>query len=138
MMTFDEFKIGTRFEFDTHVSTSDVEAFAKVSGDFNPIHLDEEFAKQTIFKDRIIHGMTVGALFSRTMASDFPGPGSVYLNQTLNFKRPIYHNSDLKIIIEVAELKPAKKIVLLNTTCLVNGKLCVDGQATIKLLDYAK
>jgi 3-hydroxybutyryl-CoA dehydratase len=133
-MKFEELYIGQEFAFKKTITTKLVESFAQLSGDFNPIHLDHEFATKSIFKKRIIHGMIIGALFSKSLASDLPGPGSIYINQTMNFLKPIFHDSEIEINIQVSNLKAEKKIVYLETKCLYDGEVCVDGSAILKLL----
>lgn len=134
-MKYNEIQIGNKFEAYHEITSKDVQAFAKVSGDNNPIHLDDDFAKESIFQQKIVHGMLIGAFFSKAIASGLPGPGSIYLNQSMNFLKPIFHNCIVKIIIEVESLKPEKKIVFLKTTCWVSNVLVVDGTAIVKCLD---
>lgn len=134
-MKFNEIKIGMQFDFVKTVTSTDVVEFAKVSEDNNPIHLDEEYAKRSIFKEKIVHGMLIGSFFSKAIASDLPGPGSIYLNQTMNFIKPIYHNSDVRIRIKVESLKPEKKIVYLSTMCWVSDLLAIEGTAIVKCLE---
>lgn len=133
-MKFKELSVGDEFHFTKVISTADVIRFAELSGDSNPIHLDADFAADSIFKKPIIHGMIVGALFSKVIASDFPGPGSIYLHQSMDFKKPIYHDSTLQLHLQVVELKAEKKIVMLKTDCLVDDELVVAGSAVVKCL----
>ena len=133
-MKFDEIKAGMKYEFVKTITSLDVIEFSKVSGDTNPIHLNEDYAKESIFKNRIVHGMFIGSFFSKAIASDLPGPGSIYLNQTMNFLKPIYHNSEVRICIEVESLKPEKKIVFLSTKCWVSDLLVIEGTAVVKCL----
>lgn len=134
-MKFNELYVGLKFEYFREISTLDVKDFATVSGDFNPVHLDEVFAATTPFKSKIVHGMLVGSIISMLIATELPGPGSVYLNQTLDFLHPIYHNSIVKIIIEVEKLKEDKKIVFLYTNCWVGDIQVINGKAVVKCLD---
>lgn len=122
------------FEETHSISAEDVFEFSEVSKDKNPIHLDKEFAKGTIFKKPIVHGMLIGSFFSKAIATDLPGAGSIYINQDMTFLKPIYHNSDVCIKITIEELKDAKQIVILKTECFVNGDLVVDGKAVVKCL----
>lgn len=123
------------FEVYHEITSQDVVDFARVSGDNNPIHIDEEYARNSIFKQKIVHGMFIGSFFSKAIASNLPGPGSIYLNQTMNFLKPIPHNSKVRILIEVESLKPEKKIVYLKTTCWILDTLMVDGTAIVKCLE---
>lgn len=134
-MEYKDLQVGTSFSTKKVITLADVKKFAELSGDYNPVHLDEDFASKSIFKKPIIHGMIIGAIFSKAIASDLPGPGSIYLNQELNFLKPVYHNSELEILIEVNALKPEKKIVFLSTVCKVNDELVVKGSAVVKCLN---
>lgn len=108
------------------------EKFADVSGDKNPIHLDEDFAEQTRFGKRIVHGMLIGSYFSAIIGNDFPGNGTIYLNQSMIFKNPIYYNSDVIIRIEIKSIDRQKNRLLLSTTCRdYNDKILVDGEALV-------
>lgn len=133
-MEYSSLKIGMSHSFKRIITSQDVLKFAEVSGDRNPIHLDEAFAAKGIFKKPIVHGMLVGALFSKSIASDLPGPGSIYLYQDFNFEKPIFHNSELEIIVTVKELKPEKKIVFLDTICKVEEVVVVRGSTVVKCL----
>lgn len=134
-MKFSEIEIGSKFEFTKTITTNDVLEFAKVTGDNNPIHLDDSYAETTIFKQKIVHGMFIGSLFSKAIASDLPGPGSIYINQSMNFLRPIYHDSIVRICIEVESLKLEKQIVFLKTTCWIDDHMVIDGTAVVKCLE---
>ena len=134
-MKFKDLEIGTYYELSKQISSEEVFEFAKVSGDYNPIHIDEEYAKNSPFKERIVHGMLIGSLFSKIIASELPGPGSIYLEQTMSFLKPIFHNSNIKIIIEVDNLKSEKKIVYLKTTCWVSDTKVIDGTAVVKCME---
>ena len=134
-MKFHEITIGLKYEGSHFITSADVTEFARLSGDSNPIHIDDTYAQKSIFKEKIVHGMFVGAFISKTIASKMPGPGSIYLNQTMNFLKPVFHNSDVLIRIEVESLKEDKKIVFLKTTCWVSGELVIDGTAIVKCLE---
>ena len=114
----------------THVVTdADIRAFAEVSGDHNPVHLDEAFAQATRFKGRIAHGMLTAAYISALMAAELPGPGSIYISQTLNFKRPVRIGDEVVTRVTVESIDLEKGLATLATTCLVNNKTVLDGQA---------
>lgn len=113
------------------VDESYVKRFADVSGDHNPVHLDQKYAESTFFKNRIAHGMIVGALFSRYIASDFPGPGSIYMKQTMEFKKPIYLGDSVIIELQLVELN--KNNYKIRTIARdQNQNLFVDGEALVK------
>jgi HAD superfamily hydrolase (TIGR01459 family) len=130
-LAFEDLQLGWAAETVRHVEAADIDAFAKVSGDYNPIHVDEEFAATTVFKSRIAHGMLSGAYISALMASRLPGKGSVYLSQTLRFLRPVRIGDDVTVRIEVVELDEKKAHATLKTTCRLGRKLAVDGEATV-------
>lgn len=113
-----------------------VALFSKISGDVNPVHLDAMFAKNTIFKKPIVHGIYVASQISALIANELPGPGSIYLHQELNFLAPVFHSDIIECVITVIEVKPEKNIVILQTTCTnnVTKVKVIDGKAVIKLL----
>jgi 3-hydroxybutyryl-CoA dehydratase len=113
------------------ISDADIRAFAALSGDDNPVHLDDDYAARSMFKGRVVHGMLAGALISALLGTELPGPGAVYLSQTLEFKRPIRPGDEVTIKVTVAALEPPRAV--LSTQVLVRGKLAVDGQAVVAL-----
>jgi len=130
--TYDELSVGDSAERKHLITDKELQLFAVVSGDRNPLHLDEEFAAHTPFKGRIAHGMLSGALISAALAMDIPGPGTVYLGQDLSFKRPVRLGDELTITLTVKEKKERKNIVVLE--CLItnqDGKAVVTGDATV-------
>jgi len=130
--TFDELSLGQKASFTKHVTEQDVVLFAAVSGDVNPVHLDEEFAADTMFGGRIAHGMLSGAVISAALAMELPGPGVIYLGQTLRFTRPVRIGDEITAHLEVTEKREGKGIVKL--ACEVvnqDGKVVVSGEATV-------
>ena len=126
-------KIGEKRTSVVKYSTDKVVNFAKLSGDENPIHLNEDFAKKSLFGDRIVHGILVASQISALLANELPGPGSIYLNQELKFVNPVYHGEEITCIVEVIELKEDKNIIILNTICKNNNDVvAVIGKAVIK------
>jgi 3-hydroxybutyryl-CoA dehydratase len=113
------------------VGEADITAFAAVSGDNNPVHLDEAFAQGTPFKGRIAHGMLSAAYISAVLGNDLPGPGSIYLSQSLRFKRPVRIGDTVTVRVSVAEIEPRTAKVTLSTVCQVNGKTVLDGEAGV-------
>ena len=99
------------------ITDETIRAFADVTGDNNPVHLDDEYAAGTRFGRRIAHGMIAAGLISATLANDLPGPGTVYLNQTLKFKLPVYPGDTVTATVEVLSVRPDKPIVTLSTVC---------------------
>ncbi len=128
---FEDLSIGLSASRSHVVTEADIIAFADVSGDHNPVHLDEAFAQTTAFKGRIAHGMLSGAYISALIASDLPGSGSIYISQSLSFKRPVRIGDDLTITVSVTALDGAKGRATLSTVGLVGGKTVVDGEAVI-------
>lgn len=124
------FAPGDAYEETFSISQEEVNAFAQLSGDTNPIHTDPDFAAGTVFKRTVVHGMFVAAVFSRVMGAKFPGYGSVYLSQTLDFKRPVYPGEECKVRVQIEEID-AKGRARLSTTIsyATNGKLAVSGEA---------
>jgi 3-hydroxybutyryl-CoA dehydratase len=109
-----------------------VDEFARVTGDDNPVHLDEEFASKTIFKKRIAHGMLGASILSKVFGTLFPGNGTIYLNQTLNFLRPMYVDEAYEAVFEVKELIVEKNRAIISTTIFNSeGKSVLSGEATI-------
>ena len=113
------------------VSDQDVRTFAALSGDDNPVHLDDDYAGRSIFKGRVAHGMLAGALISALLGTELPGPGAVYLSQTLDFKRPIRPGDEVTVKVTVKAVEPPRAV--LSTQVLVRGKLAVDGEAVVAL-----
>lgn len=114
------------------VTEADLILFAKASGDLNPLHLDEEYAATTPFKQRIAHGMFTGGLISASLAMDLPGPGTIYLSQDLQFKRPVCIADELTVTLSVTEKHDVKPIITLH--CEVtnqDGKAVVTGTAKV-------
>jgi 3-hydroxybutyryl-CoA dehydratase len=104
--------------------------FAKLSGDNNPIHLDEDYAKNSIFGKRIAHGMLLGSFFSTLIAEEYPGPGSIYLNQTLNFKKPCFIGDVIKVIVSLD--KQEDKKYFLNTIILNSSQeVIIEGTSLV-------
>jgi len=130
--TFDELTLGQKASFSKQVTEQDVVLFAAVSGDVNPVHLDEAFAVETMFGGRIAHGMLSGAVISAALAMEMPGPGVIYLGQTLRFTRPVRIGDEITAHLEVTEKRDGKGIVKL--ACEVvnqDGKVVVSGEATV-------
>ena len=118
---FDDITIGQRAELIRIVREGDVVAFAEVSGDDNPVHLDEDFAATTPFKTRIAHGMLTASYLSTLLGTKLPGSGTIYLSQTLVFKRPVALGAEVTVRAEVTALDPAKARVTLACVAEVAG-----------------
>lgn len=132
-MNLEEIEIGMSESYIQVVRDTDVKLYAKVSGDYNPLHLDEEYAKKTQFKKKIAHGMISSSFFSRLFGTKLPGNGCVYVTQSLNFKRPVYINDEVTAIIKVTDINYIKRRIFFNTICKVNNKVVIDGKAELYL-----
>ncbi len=114
------------------ISDEMVRTFASLTGDNNPVHLDDEYAATTRFGKRIAHGMLAASLISAALANDLPGPGTVYLSQTLQFKAPVYPGDTVTAIIEVKSVREDKPIATLTTTCVNQENVVVlEGEAVV-------
>jgi len=126
------FKVGDSAEITKTIEQSDIDAFASVTGDRNPVHVDEEFAKTTRFGKRIAHGMLTASLISAVLANKLPGEGSVYLGQTLQFVAPVFPGDDITARVTVKEIREDKPIVKLETICMnQRGEIVIRGEATV-------
>lgn len=113
------------------VTDADIVLFAGISTDTNAVHLNEEFAKTTMFGGRIAHGMLSAGLISAVLGTRLPGPGCIYLGQTLKFKAPVHPGDTVTATVTVKEVVLEKKRVILDTVCTVGGKPVIEGEATI-------
>ena len=113
------------------VTDADIRAFAEVSGDHNPVHLDEDYAEGTPFKGRIAHGILTASFISALIGSDLPGAGSIYVSQSLNFKRPVRIGDEVTVKVTIEAIDAAKAQVTLATVCTVRGKAVLDGKAVV-------
>ena len=127
--SFEELELGLSDEIERKVSEFDVIAFAGVSGDKNPIHLDEAYAASTRFGTRIAHGMLSASYLSAVLGTRMPGPGAVYMSQTLFFRAPVLIGDVVKVRVEVIELIPAKTRVRFKTVCSVGDTIVLEGEA---------
>ncbi|MBC7908029.1 MAG: MaoC family dehydratase [Rhodospirillaceae bacterium] len=128
---FEELSVGQSAVFGKTVTEADIAAFAGVSGDTNPVHLNEEWAKTTMFKGRIAHGMLSAAFISTVFGTKLPGPGCIYVSQLLKFKAPVKIGDTVMARVEVTALNPEKKFATFKTTCTVADKVVLDGEATL-------
>lgn len=130
--TIKELKVGERAEFTKTISESDVYLYAGVTGDLNPAHINEEYAKKTFFKTRIAHGLLSAGLISTVLGNELPGPGSVYIRQELNFLAPVHMGDTVTARAEVIEILSEENRVKLKTSCInQNGVTVLDGEAMV-------
>ncbi|HEU4879577.1 MAG TPA: MaoC family dehydratase [Gemmatimonadaceae bacterium] len=135
-MRYEDIRVGQSAEYSKVVSDEDVRAFAQITGDFNPVHIDEEAAKKTRFGGRIAHGMLSAGLVSAAIANKLPGAGSIYLGQTLRFTAPVRIGDTITVSLSVLELMSKKRIRLATVCRNQKGETVLDGEATI-LVDEA-
>jgi 3-hydroxybutyryl-CoA dehydratase len=128
---FEELSLGQSAEATHVVGERDLAAFAEVSGDTNPVHLDEAYAKGTQFGGRIAHGMLSAAYVSAVLGTKLPGPGAIYLSQSLRFRRPVRIGDEVIARVTVKALEEKRGQVTLETVCLVAGKTVMDGEAVV-------
>jgi 3-hydroxybutyryl-CoA dehydratase len=127
-----KFSVGESAEITKTIEQADIDAFARVTGDHNPVHVDEEFAKTTRFGRRIAHGMLTASLISAVLANKLPGEGSVYLGQTLQFIAPVFPGDEITARVTVKEIREDKPIVKLETICVnQRQEIVVRGEATV-------
>ncbi len=134
MARIDELSVGQVAELAKTVTESDIVLFAGVTGDFNPVHIDAEAAKQSVFGERIAHGMLSAGFISAVLGMRLPGPGSIYLSQTLRFTKPVRIGDTVTARVEVVEVIAAKRRVRLATTCRnQNDEVVVEGEAVVMM-----
>ncbi len=131
-MKYSDFKVGMKEEISKTITDADIQKFADVSLDFNPIHMDEEAGKNSIFGQRIAHGMISAGLISAVLGTKLPGEGAIYMGQELKFLAPVFIGETVTAICEIEELVPEKSRVVLKTTVVnQDGKEVVSGKATL-------
>lgn len=127
----EDLKVGMSAMFGKTVTEADIAAFAGVSGDTNPIHLHDGFAATTRFRQRIAHGMLGGSFISTVVGTKLPGPGSIYVSQTLNFTAPVTIGDTVTAICTVTDINQERRRVTLKTQCLAGDKVVIDGEAVV-------
>ncbi len=130
-IVIEELEIGMSRELLKEVTDRDIELFAEVSTDRNPVHLDDDYAQDTIFEGRIAHGMLTAGLISAVIGEQLPGHGTVYLGQSLKFMAPVRPGDMVRAIVTVMEIDHGKRRVTLDTRCEVEGKTVLKGEATV-------
>jgi 3-hydroxybutyryl-CoA dehydratase len=128
---FEDLSVGQEASLSKTVSEAEIVAFAEISGDKNPVHIDAQYAASTMFKERIAHGMLSAAYISAVFGMKLPGPGAIYISQTLNFKAPVKIGDTVVTTVKVIELIAEKKRARFETVCSVNGKAVVQGEAVL-------
>lgn len=128
---FEDLELGMEASFQKTVSDQDILTFAGVSGDKNPVHLDDTYAGKTMFKGRIAHGMLTASYISAVFGMEMPGPGAIYISQTLNFRAPVRIGDVVTAKVKVVELIGAKRRARFECQCLVAGKPVLEGEAVL-------
>lgn len=128
---FEDISEGMTATFGKTITEADILMFSGVSGDTNPVHLNAEYAETTMFKGRIAHGMLSAGLISAVFGTKLPGPGCIYVGQTLKFKAPVRVGDTVIAKVECIGKAPEKKFVTFRTTASVGGKIVIDGEATL-------
>ena len=130
---FEDLVVGMAATYSKTVKSSDVVGFAEISGDRNPIHLSEHFAAKTPFKGRIAHGLYTASLISAVIGTRLPGPGAIYISQTLRFLAPVKIGDKVNAIVEVTELNEQRQRALLSCKCKVGDVVVLEGEAIVKV-----
>ena len=130
--TIDELKLGDVAELSKTVSESDIYLYAGVTGDFNPVHLNQVYAEKTYFKTRIAHGMLFAGFISAVIGNHLPGPGTIHITQELHFLAPVHIGDTITSRVKITEIMTEKKRIRLKTTCInQNGTTVLDGEAIV-------
>src|SRR6266705_4874128 len=133
ILYFEDLSVGMAETLEKTVSSNDVVGFAELTGDRNPIHLSEHFAAKTSFGRRIAHGLYTASLISAVLGTRLPGPGAVYISQTLNFRAPVKIGDTVDVTVTVSELIPERRRARLTCTCMVANEIVLDGEALVKV-----
>ena len=129
--TISDLKPGMSESFSKTVSERDIQLFGEVSGDTNPVHFDDDFAKKTIFKGRIAHGVLSASYISTILGMKMPGPGTIFLGMTMRFKAPVRIGDTVDAVCTVREVNDAKRRVIFDCVCKVGDTVVVEGEATV-------
>src|SRR5262250_2245537 len=132
---FEDLEVGMEASFSRTVSAADIIAFAEVTGDRNPVHLDAAYAAKTIFKAKIAHGMLTAGYISAVFGMEMPGPGAIYVSQTLNFRAPVRTGDRVVAKVRVMELYEAKHRARFQCICSVQDKVVLEGEAVLMVPD---
>ena len=127
----EDLREGMEASFAKTVTEADIVLFAGISGDTNPVHINEEAALNSVFEGRIAHGMLTASFISAVLGTKLPGPGAIYLSQSLRFKAPVRIGDTVTAIVRVKEIIAKKKRIVLETICQVSGKDVLEGEATV-------
>jgi 3-hydroxybutyryl-CoA dehydratase len=132
-LCIEDLKAGMDASYEREVTEADIIAFAAVSGDINPMHLDEAYAAATDFKGRIAHGMLTASYISTVIGTQLPGPGAIYLSQTLRFMAPVRIGDVVRAVVRVIHLDPRRRRARLACFCYVGPNVVLEGEANVKV-----
>jgi len=130
-LSFEDIQIGMEASYSQTITDADVKSFAGISGDRNPVHLDEEYAHKSRYKRRIAHGMISSSFFSALFGTKIPGEGCVYVSQSLQFKRAVYLGDTVIATVIVTKVDHNKRRVFFRTHCKVKNRIVIDGEAEL-------
>lgn len=130
---FEDLEVGQTAVYSRTVTEADIAAFAAVSGDINPVHLSEQFGKGGMFEGRIAHGMLSASFISAVIANKLPGPGAIYLGQSLKFMAPVRPGDTVNTRLTVRDLNEEKCRAVIDTVCMVDGEVVIEGEAMVKV-----
>jgi 3-hydroxybutyryl-CoA dehydratase len=130
---FDDLSVGMTEVLSHRVKSAEVSEFAELTGDRNPIHLSDDYASHTQFHSRIAHGLYTASLISAVLGTRPPGPGAIYISQTLNFRAPVHIGDIVDVEVAIAELVPPRRRARLACACKVRGEIVLDGEAWVKV-----
>src|ERR1700738_1038186 len=133
ILYFEDLSVGMTETLAKTIASSDVVGFAQLTGDRNPVHLSEHFAAKTTFGGRVAHGLYTASLISAVLGTRLPGPGAIYISQTLNFRAPVRIGDRVDVTVNVAELMAEKSRARLSCICTVDGEIVLDGEALVKV-----
>jgi 3-hydroxybutyryl-CoA dehydratase len=132
-LAYESIKVGDEASLARTITEAHIVNYAGITGDMNPLHLDAEYAANSMFKERIAHGMLVAGLFSAVMGTQLPGPNSIYLGQDLKFMAPVMIGDTITVMVTVTGKRDEKRIITLRTTaCNQRGEIVIDGNAVLK------
>ncbi len=134
----EDLEVGMSDRFGKTVTDADVATFAGVSGDTNPVHINDDFAKETLFKGRIAHGMLAASFISTVLGTRLPGPGAIYMGQSLSFKAPVKIGDTVIARVSVTEVDREKRRIKVETTCFVGDTVVVEGEAKLMVNSRAQ
>jgi 3-hydroxybutyryl-CoA dehydratase len=128
---FEDLEVDMEASFAKTVTDADIQSFAEVTGDKNPVHLDRAYAAKTMFKTPIAHGMLTAGYISAVFGMEMPGPGAIYVSQTLNFRAPVREGDRVVAKVRVKELYPAKRRARFECICVVGERVVLEGEAVL-------